>query len=40
MPRTRGIDSGCLYGGALTAWIAEENRLVSVPARRVWYETA
>ncbi len=30
-PRLRGIDSGCVYGGALTAWIAEEDRIVQVP---------
>lgn len=39
-PRTRGLDTGCVYGDRLTAWIAEEDRIVSVPARRVWYETA
>ena len=32
--RTRGLDSGCVWGGELTAWIAEEDRFVSVPARR------
>ncbi len=35
-PRVRGLDSGCVWGGRLTAWIAEEDRLVSVPARRVY----
>ena len=30
-PRVRGLDSGCVYGGPLTAWIAEEDRLVHVP---------
>jgi len=33
-PRLRGLDTGCVYGNDLTAWIAEEDRVVSVPARR------
>ena len=35
LPGVLGLDTGCVWGGALTAWIAEEDRLVSVPARRV-----
>lgn len=28
--RTLGLDSGCVYGGALTAWCMEEDRVVQV----------
>lgn len=31
-----GLDSGCVYGGWLTAWCAEEDRIVRVLARRQW----
>ncbi|MCA8979257.1 MAG: metallophosphoesterase [Planctomycetes bacterium] len=30
----RGLDTGCVWGKQLTAWIAEEDRLVSVAAAR------
>ena len=30
--RTMGLDSGCVYGGALTAWCQEEDRIVQVHA--------
>jgi bis(5'-nucleosyl)-tetraphosphatase (symmetrical) len=32
-PRTLGLDSGCVYGGPLTAWCMEEDRVVQVPNR-------
>lgn len=30
-PQCVGLDSGCCYGGQLSAWIAEEDRVVQVP---------
>ncbi len=33
-PHLRGLDTGCVWGGKLTAWIAEEDRLVHVDAAR------
>jgi bis(5'-nucleosyl)-tetraphosphatase (symmetrical) len=32
----RGLDTGCVWGGRLTAWLADEDRLVSVPALRAY----
>lgn len=32
--RLRGLDSGCVWGGALSAWRADEDEIVTVPARR------
>jgi len=32
--RVRGLDSGGVHGGSLTAWIAEEDRFVQVPGGR------
>jgi bis(5'-nucleosyl)-tetraphosphatase (symmetrical) len=34
-PDLRFLDTGCVYGGRLTGWLVEEDRIVSVPARRV-----
>ncbi|MCB1173993.1 MAG: metallophosphoesterase [Leptospiraceae bacterium] len=36
-PTTIGLDSGCVYGRFLSAWILEEKRVVQVPAERVYY---
>ncbi|HEY7483133.1 MAG TPA: polynucleotide kinase-phosphatase [Streptosporangiaceae bacterium] len=34
------LDTGCVFGGKLTALRYPERELVAVPARRVWYEPA
>jgi bis(5'-nucleosyl)-tetraphosphatase (symmetrical) len=34
--RLRGLDTGCVWGGELTAWIAEEDRIVQVEAERAY----
>ncbi|MFK7928205.1 MAG: metallophosphoesterase [Myxococcota bacterium] len=31
-----GLDTGCVYGGALSGWIIEEQRLLQVPAAQVY----
>jgi len=35
-PFVRGLDTGCVWGRALTAWIPVEDRLVSVPAAKAY----
>jgi bis(5'-nucleosyl)-tetraphosphatase (symmetrical) len=37
-PQLRGLDSGCVWGGSLSAWIAEEDRIVQVRAARAYGE--
>jgi hypothetical protein len=33
-----GLDTGCVYGGSLSGYLVETDRLVSVPAARVYCE--
>ncbi len=34
--RTIGIDTGCVFGGALTAIIMPEKRFIQIPAKRIY----
>ncbi|MCS7205218.1 MAG: metallophosphoesterase [Leptospiraceae bacterium] len=34
---TIGLDSGCVYGRFLSAYILEENRIIQIPAKKTYY---
>ena len=36
-PYLVGLDSGCVFGRRLSAYLLEENRIVQVPAERAWF---
>ena len=36
LPRFKGLDTGCVYGGKLTGWCPEENRFLQVDAMRAY----
>ena len=36
-PHVVGLDTGCVYGGRLSGWLLEEERLVSIPAARAYH---
>ncbi len=36
-PKVLGLDTGCVYGGKLSAWIQEEDRIVQVSAKKAYW---
>ena len=38
--KSMGLDSGCVYGGPLTAWCVEEDRIVQVPPEPPYLRSA
>ncbi len=38
LPLVKGLDTGCVYGGQLTGLSWPEQRWLSVPARRRWFD--
>ena len=39
-PCLLGLDTGCVYGGRLSAWLLEDRRLVQVDSERTWFGSA
>ena len=37
LPKFKGLDSGCVYGGGLTCYHVEADRMISVPAAKRYY---
>lgn len=37
-PTVIGLDTGCVYGGKLSAYLFEEDKIVQVPARQMYYD--
>jgi hypothetical protein len=38
LPKVKGLDSGCVYGNALSAYILEENKIINTSANKMWYD--
>ncbi len=38
LPNVVGLDTGCVYGRSLSAYILEEDSIVSTPAIKMWYD--
>lgn len=36
-PHSLGLDTGCVYGGALSGYLVEDDRVLQVPAERAWH---